>query len=755
MQDEVQRQLQRAVQLHAAGELNEAEKAYRNLLLASPNDPRSTHLLGMVLYQQGNYSAAEPYLKRSLALTPDAPDFHSNYALLCRVMKRADEALNHLQKAIQLDPSYAEAHNNLGLVLDDLKRFDEAAACYAGAIRISPDYFDPQLHLAENLWHRRRFTESIQHLQRLAVRCPNHAGLHNLLCAGLGKTGRMKESIQHGRIAVRLNPNNADARMNLGCALASGGMTDAAVAQFQEALQLSPHHAVTLTNLGWLMRRAGRFEEAAQFCRQALQVNAAYAPALNQLGLISRDMQDIDSAVQYCSQAVRIQPDDPGNWMDLGLANLETGDFKAAAECARRTLSIQPDYAVAHSNLLFSLQYDPDISQSKLFEEHVQFGRIHESGASGSLFTHPNRRDPNRCLRIGYVSPYFRHHAVACFVEPILGAHDRSNFTITCYSDVQTDDEVTQRLKTYGADWRNTAYLSDNELSQLIHADQQDILVDLTGHVSGNRLLAFAQKPAPIQITYLGYQNTTGLRSMDYRLTDEIADPNKEGCEFYTEALIRLPCFFCYQPPAKAPEVAPTPAHSRGYVTFGCLNHAAKLNDRVLKLWARVLDEVKDSKLVLLVTAAGICERRIQDLAQACGVPAQRLKFVRRCVGNEYLSLYSQIDIALDPFPFSGHTTTCDTLWMGVPLVTLRGRSYASRMSASVLTHLGMTEFIAEDADQYVRIACDLAGNPRQLSDLRASMRTKVKNSVITDASSFTKNLESTYRELWSRWCDV
>jgi predicted O-linked N-acetylglucosamine transferase (SPINDLY family) len=353
------------------------------------------------------------------------------------------------------------------------------------------------------------------------------------------------------------------------------------------------------------------------------------------------------------------------------------------------------------------------------------------------------------CLSVGYVSAHFRRHAVAVFLEPVLAAHDHSAVRVFCYSDVRCPDEVTARFKAHADVWRDVAGLSDEQLAEQVRADRLDILVDLAGHIAGNRMLLFARKPAPIQVTYLGYQATTGLATMDYRLTDAVADPPGQTEAFHTEKLFRLPrAFFCYRPPMEMPPVSELPARSAGHVTFASMNNFAKVSPRCLALWARLLKAVPGSRLALLIAGGAPNAGRILPAFTQAGVDGSRIEFVGRLGLQQYLEMYRRIDILLDPMPFSGHTTTCDALWMGVPVVTLAGPAYVSRMTASVLAHLPLPELIAQSAEQYLAIAAGLATDLDRLADLRRRLRGMMQQSCISDAAGFARDLEAAYQRM-------
>ncbi len=431
------------------------------------------------------------------------------------------------------------------------------------------------------------------------------------------------------------------------------------------------------------------------------------------------------------------------------------GRSAEALEHYRQAVELEPNNAAFHGNLLYLLNYLPSYDAASLFAEHRAWARRHADPLLDTAAPHANDRTAGRRLRVGYVSPNFRAQAVNFFVEPILREHDRRQCEVVCYSDVARPDSVTARLRGYADHWRDVLGQSDEQLSELVRNDRIDILVDLTGHMgSGGRLLAFARKPAPIQVTYIGYQNTTGMLAMDYRLTDDYADPPGLTDAFHTERLVRLPrTFFCYQPVSDAPPVGSLPATTSGHVTFASINNFNKITPAVLNTWAAILRRLPDSRLLVRADMTDSVRDYLIATLAGHGVPATRLELVNRLPHHEYLRLIDRVDIALDPFPFNGHTTTCDCLWQGVPVVTLSGTTYASRFGGSGLVTLGLEDLIAHTPEEYIEIAARLAGDRDRLAGLRAGLRPQMAASPLMDFAGFTRNLEAEYRRMWDAWC--
>ncbi|MEL6765172.1 MAG: tetratricopeptide repeat protein, partial [Cyanobacteria bacterium J06607_6] len=476
-------------------------------------------------------------------------------------------------------------------------------------------------------------------------------------------------------------------------------------------------------NLGTALRLQGQFSEAIAAYQQALRLNPNFAEAQN----------------------------------NLGNALKEQGKFSEAIAAYRQALQLNPSYVVAHSNLVFALNYSTDYAPAAIYREHQHWAASQAAALTRAMQPHDCDRDPDRRLRIGYVSGDFKSHSVAYFLEPLLAAHDHRQFEIIGYANNQKVDDTTRRLQQLADGWRHIAALNDEQAAALIRQDKVDVLVDLSGHTKGNRLRVFAQKPAPLQVTYLGYPNTTGLGTIDYRLTDAWADP--EGADaLHIEALVRLPHgFLCYQPWSESPDVSPSPALTAGHVTFGSFNNLAKVSPQVVAEWSAILAAVPDSRLIIKAKSLG--DTGTQDylygLFQQHKIARDRIDLLGRIPSQaEHLALYSRVDIALDTFPYNGTTTTCESLWMGVPVITLAGPTHASRVGVSLLAAVGLSDLIATSVADYRQRAIALAGNLDQLQQLRVTMRDRMQAAPLTNASVITQSIEMAYRTMWHRFCD-
>jgi protein O-GlcNAc transferase len=452
----------------------------------------------------------------------------------------------------------------------------------------------------------------------------------------------------------------------------------------------------------------------------------------------------LDVAEELYRRILAVDPQRADVLGNLGNVLMYCGRIEDAVNCCRRAIAIEPGNAEIHSSLCYKLHFHPGYDRAAIFRELRQWDELH---GGDSVVDYPVDRAPDRRLRVGYVSPDFYGHAECFFVLPLLEGHDRSNVETHCYASVQRPDRATQFLKSCAHVWHDVLNLSNDELATKIREDRIDILVDLTMHMAGNRLPMFAKRPAPVQVTWLAYPGGTGMKAMDNRLTDAWLDPPGEGDQYYAEQSVRLPdCWCCYHPMGEVPPAAP---REEGPVVFGSLNSPAKLNDRTLHLWSAVLQAVPDSKLLLLADVESQ-KSRIAEM-----IDPRRLEFTGYCRRGEYLRVYDRIDVCLDPLPYNGITTTCDALWMGVPVVSRVGSTAAGRAGLGILSTVGLPEFAAADDDGLVKIAANLARDYPRRSELRRNLRDRMRRSPTMDGRRFARNAEAAYREMWRKFCGV
>jgi len=621
----------------------------------------------------------------------------------------------------------------------------EAAAGYREVLQLHPDQPDA-LHLLGLLCHQQgQPAEAAELLGRAIAARPQVPAYHLARAVALRAAGNPNAAIAEFRETIRLDPGVAEAHHQLGNALKAAGRFPEATASLREAARRAPENPIIWLNLGVARLEVDDFEEAIEAFRRAVALQPAHAEAQNVLGHALLTHGRTTDALAHFAEALRLRPDYAAAHNNLARALKAQGRLSEAVAHYREALRLAPD-AEVHSNLLYALNYLDDLAPETVAAEHRAWAARYAPPAATDA-TPRAAPAPGRRLRVGYVSPDFVNHAVAFFFEPVLHADVRTRFEIFCYSNAAVPDRVTERLRATAEHWRDIARQPDDAVARQIREDGIDVLVDLAGHTAHHRLLVFARRPAPLQLTWLGYPNTTGMDAIDYRITDAVSDPPGQTDAWHAEKLLRLPRnFSCYLPPPASPPVAPPPVLAAGTATFGCFNNFAKVTPAAIRLWARVLQAVPGSRLLLksrgLADAGTIA--RIQGEFGLHGIAPDRIELNGSMLSvADHLQCYAGVDVALDTFPYNGATTTCEALWMGVPVVTLAGRTHVARVGASLLTHLGSPDWIAASPDDYLRIAAALAGDPNRLASLRAGLRERLRASPLCDAQRFTRDLEA------------
>jgi len=585
---------------------------------------------------------------------------------------------------------------------------------------------------------------------------PNHGAALHLLGVLALQTGNHDAAIDLMRRAIAANPNVAEYYSNLAVALTARGRLDEARSACRQALGLNPNLAEAHYNHGNALRDARLLGDAAAAYRQALAIRFDYPEAHNNLATVLKDMGQLDQAITGYRQAAILKPDYAHALSNLANALKDVGQQDGAVATHRQAVDLAPGRPEIHSNLLLSLQYPLAADAALIAQESRRWNDRHAQPIRASIPAHANDRNPERALRIGFVSADLRMHSVAFFLVPLLEARDRKTFQAVCYATDARSDDVTERLRAGSDEWESLVGVSDDDAARRIRDDRIDILIDLGGHTAGNRLMLFARKPAPVQITYLGYVGTTGLSAIDYRLTDACADPPGAD-DGGPERLIRLPRgAWCFAPLSGEPVVADLPALRAGHVTFGSFNNLAKVTPYTMQLWARILLQIPASRLLVksAVFRSPEARRRFQAYFTDRGIDLTRLELVADEPSQlQHLRQYDRVDIALDTFPYHGVTTTCEALWMGVPVLTLAGQRHASRIGVSLLTNAGYPEFVAQTPEAYVQQAADLVADLPRLATMRATMRDRLRSSPLMDAPQFAASLEAALRDAWRHWC--
>ncbi len=665
---------------------------------------------------------------------------------------RLQEACERYREAVRAAPSDAQAHLNLGIALEALGDAAGATGSYEKALALDP----AEPYAGYNLGKLRYVQGALAPAERL-----------------------LREALQH-------RADFPEARVVLGCVLRSQGRLEPAAAEFEAALRGRPQDFSALFHYAGVLRELGRPAQAQEPLERALALEPGNLDARAALADVLLARNDQEGAVRELEALLRLRPDWVEALHNYGTTLLTLGRDVQAETALRRVIELDPGFALAYRMLgnllhrhgrvaemlelcraalerdpgrlelasfeLFLLNFSDAISAEALYERHRSFGERLER-AHAPAFAFARAPDPERRLRVGYVSGDFNSHPVALFLQPLLERLDRSRFEACCYSTSTRSDEFTRRLAARADLWRDAAALSEARLAEVIHADRIDILVDLAGHSGIARLGAFALQPAPVQAAWLGYLNTTGLTRIRYRITDAVSDP--PGAErLHTETLLRLPhSQWCYRPFVPVEPAAAPPCLAKGHASFGSFVQTGKLSPATLGLWSAILRQLPDARLAVHGVSPGRAADELLRGLAAAGVASNRVTLAPFAPLREYYAAFGQVDIALDSTPYSGGTTTCDALWMGVPVITLPGSRPASRSAASILTSVGLTDWIAAEPEDYVRRAVAFSREKQQLQDLRTSLRSKMQASSLMDEVAFTRDMENLYRQIWRQYC--
>lgn len=744
--------------------------------------------LGNALKDLGKPQESEAAYQAAIQLDPNDPLAWYNLGHLYQHWRQWQPACHAFRQATVLRPAFVEAWNSLAAASLQSNQIDEALEASERALALEPRSASGWFHKADVLGRQKRWDDSRQALEQAIALQPHFPEAYNNLGLALKALKLNVEAAQAFNAALDQDPGFADPCNNLGQLELDAGHHDQALAWLNRSLQINPNEPRSLFCMGNFLNAVGRFDEAASWLRRAIELRPDFPEALNNLGNILLTLRRHEEGLQAFERAIQSRPDYHEAYANLGNLQREAKFPDLAEASMLEAIRLKPDFAAAHSNLgnayfdqgkidlalasykkgielgqddrdfvpnyLFALNYSPSLSDAEIATEHQRLC-AEKFSALAEIIPYTNGRDPARRLRIGYVSPDFWMHPVARFMLPLLQHHDRDHFEIVAYSSRYLKDGFTEECAKHVDLWRECHHLSDASLAKQIRDDGIDILVDLTMHSRDCRPGLFARKPAPLQVSYLAYVGTTGQSTMDYRLTDIHLDPPAGPESPFPEKPLRLSrCWWTFQPPVRTtvPDVQPPPCLKTGAITFGSLNNFVKVNEGTRALWAKVVASVPGARLLLHIKESRARQGLLEFLA-GHGLPAERVTLIGYQDGPSYMATYGRIDIALDPSPFAGGTTTFDALWMGVPVITLAGDRMASRGGRSILATLGRQEWVADSAEQYLAVAQNLAADPARLATIRAGLRDELRNSPLMDNVGFTRDVEQQYRTIWQRWC--
>lgn len=739
----------------AAGALADYEQAVKY----KPDSASAHYNIGNAQLHLGNVSAAIAACRQAIALKPDFADAHISLGVALDKLGEHREAISSYRQAVESRPGSAELHHTLGRIMVESGHAEEAIASFDTALALSPEYAQAHHSLGIALQGLGRFDEAISSYRRAVGIHPDLMEAHSNLGSVLKAVGDLDEAIACYRHALKIDPASAETHYNLGLVFQERGSLEQATACYQRTLEISPGYAPAHNSLGTVLGQLGQYEKALEHFQRAIKSEPGNADGHFNLGITLAMMDQPHAAIASFRRAISIRPDNADTHVGLANAFKDLGQFEPALGSLRRALELDPDCALAYNNLLFIHNYLGDQPATLSLADARRFGAMTARLAS-PYTAWSNPLDSERCLRVGFVSGDLRDHPVGYFLEAVLAAlssQASGRLELFAYSNHSGDDATSQRLRAHCKNWHVVQRLSDDAFARRIRDDGIDILIDLSGHTAHNRLPVFARKPAPVQATWLGYFATTGVAAIDYLIADPWSlTPDQEP--HFSEQIWRLPeTRLCFTPPVSDVEVGPLPALANNYVTFGSFNNLSKMNDAVVALWAQVLNAVPGSRLFLKYQQLGEASVRQSTCERfaAVGIAPDRLIFEGYVPRASYLAAYQRVDIALDPFPFPGGTTTVEALWMGIPVLTLAGERFLARQGVGLLMNAGLPEWIAADPLDYVARAVAHANNLQALASLRSGLRQQVLASAIFDAPRFARHFEIALRDMWRTWCST
>ncbi|MGE3934428.1 MAG: tetratricopeptide repeat protein [Rhodospirillaceae bacterium] len=667
-----------------------------------------------------------------------------------------DEAERRYRALMAEDPNVAELNHLAGILAFNRGRLPEAEARVLRAIELNPNEAKYHGNLAAIYTAGRAHESALMAAENAVTLDPTDGGYRNTLGIVRRELGRTEEAIAAFRAAVALAPEDVEAMNNLAATLVFDGQVEEALTLARRAVARAPQMAETHNTLALALQRAGRIDEAIAALRHAIEIAPQTPEPYQNLGRMLEDRELLSEAEALYRKLVTLNPREATAYSSLGILLRKSGRTEDAVPFYRRATELRPDNPVYGSNFLFARLADPAADEAALLEEHVAWAVRHAAGIPRATAWANGPADPDRRLRVGFVSPDLRRHPVAYMLMPLIAALDPAAVEVYAYATRGPADELTERMQAMVPHWRDIAKLNDEAAETAIRADGIDILFDLAGHTAGHRLLLFARKPAPIQATWLGYATTTGLDAIDYVFGDAAMMPPGTD-DRWSETVVRLPrTGFCIAPPEEAPPVGPLPAAARGgVITFGSLNNPSKITRAALDLWARVLAAVPGSRLLMQYRGlqdTGVVARMREAFA-ARNIQPDRVDFRGGAARAKFIAAYNEIDIGLDPFPYSGAMTTFEATWMGVPVVSMAGDRGAGRQSAAILRPAGLDELVCDDPAAYVAAAVRLASDPEGLARMRAGLRGRLAASPVCDGPAFARDVEAALRTVWRRWC--
>ena len=729
MELKLDKAFKQAVKSHQSGDLQNAEILYRAILHAQPNQAEANHNLGVLAISLDQKSVALPLLKKALELKPSEGQFWISYVDALIKEGHYESALSVISQGKSKGLAGNKVDELFEAILAKLKKPDSPTqeGKSSKKIKASTDKHNSRKH-------------------------PSKSEINFLMNCFL--KGEVEIAEEYATSFTKKYQNHLLGWKVLGWSLKVSGKLEQSLKAHQRAAQIAPNDAEVHCNLGTVFSEAGQLKAAEKCFRKAILIDKYMVVAYFNLGNTLRNLSRLNAAEKIYKIAIDLKKDFSGAHANLGSTLHNLGRTEEAVLCYLKALELKPDEAIFHSNLIFCKSHLESISAQELFEQHCEFANRFEAPLIESWPQHTNVRDSNRVIRIGFVSADLRKHAVANFIEPLLSVLCQDPLlSLHAYYNYTLEDATSERLKCYFQSWDKVVHLSDEDLAQKIGEDGIDILIDLSSHTAHNRLLTFARKPAPVQASWIGYPGTTGLKAVDYYISDKYHLPSGVFDWQFTEKIVRLPLLAVFSPYENAPTISQLPALANGYVTFGSFNRTNKITRSVVALWSQLLRAVPNARMLLGAMPSELDDIIWKEWFIEEGIELDRLIFKSRSSIEDYLQMHHQVDICLDTFPYNGGTTTWHAVWMGVPVITLSGKMPTSRGGASVLGAIGLGEFIAEDKEDFVRKGVSWVNNISQLSQLRMEMRDRIVQSYAGQTEVIAQSLSDALRIMWRRWC--
>ncbi len=738
--------------LNLAEGIQRSEDIAAGSLEMKPNNADEYYNLGIQMTEQGRHQDAIICYRKTLEINPDDADAYYNMGIEFYSLGEIENAISCYRHVIKMNPNDFHAYNNMGIVLKDQGKIRQAIACHRKALEINPGHVHTHNNMGAALMCLDELEEAVACYRKAIKITPNDSQLYSNMGIAYMGLGKAEDAIECYRKALEIDPANIPSYNGMGATLSSQGKIEEAILYYRKALELDPDDFAPYFNLGNALKSQSKTEEAIECYRKAVKINPSHVHAYNNMGIALFTQGKTEEAIECYQKATAIISKGSELCNSPSVQQHYDYDTGGTAFSTKNVSKRRSEDALAHCNLIFTLQYVPDMTGERLIAECRRWDTLF--GSHQKPVVYKNNPDPNRRLKVGYVSPDFHGHAAAFLLEPLLASHDKTAVEVFCYAEVRSPDSNTEKFQKHADKWRVTVGVSDKDMADMIRADKIDILVDCGGYSDNNRLTALTHRPAPIQISSMfGHGGATGLRAFDYVLTDQYLTP--PGFEnHFSEEIIRLPNHIApFTPLSQYPDVSPSNASRSGRIVFACFAALARISQKAFNLWRRILEGVPGATL-LVKNAAFSDAGTLESWRDMFSSFTDRVDFEGVPGGwAQNMDVYRRIDIVLDSFPASGHTVSLIPLWMGVPVVSYSGKHAAQRFGTSVLSNVGLSELLAETEDEYVEKAIRLASDLEKLQLLRKTLRKQMADSVICDSRQIASDIELEYRRIWKKRC--